>query len=277
MLSCMRPLPTQPAQICTSLFHHRSLILTLVKRDVLGRYRGSILGLLWSLLHPLVMLGLYWFVFGVVFKSRWSSDGASQEPHFALALFAGLLIFNIFAECVNRAPSLITSNVNYVKKVIFPLEILPCVALLSALFHAAVSLVILCFAHLVINQAIPWTVLLAPILIVPLCLFSLGLGWLLSSLGVYLRDIGQLTGVFTTILLFLSAIFFPLSSLPPSYASILSLNPLVYIIEASRSLLVTGVIPSLGSWVVVTVCGFIVAQIGFVWFQKSRKGFADVL
>jgi lipopolysaccharide transport system permease protein len=259
------------------LIHHRNLILTLVKRDVLGRYRGSLLGLLWSFLNPLVMLGLYWFVFGVIFKSRWSVDGAAKEPHFALALFAGLLVFNIFAECVNRAPTLITSNPNYVKKVIFPLEILPWVALLSALFHAIICVSILCLAHLVVNQSIPWTVLLAPILLIPLGFLSLGLGWLLSSLGVYLRDIGQLTGVFVTMTLFLSAIFFPLSALPASYASILSLNPLVYIIEASRSLLVTGIIPSLGSWVAVTVLGFIVAQLGFAWFQKSRKGFADVL
>lgn len=266
-----------PAAMMRSLLSHRSLIKTLAWRDIVGRYRGSWLGIGWSLLHPLAMLALYSFVFGTVFKSRWSQVGNETEPHFALALFAGLLIFNLFGECLNRAPNLIVGNANYVKKIVFPLEIMPWVVLLSSMFNVLISLIVLCVGHLVVGDSIPWTIVLLPLMMIPLSLFILGSAWFVSALGVYVRDIGQLTGVVVTMLLFLSAVFFPLSALPPKYSSIMELNPLVPIIEGSRSILVFGVIPKLLPLVKTTLLGIFVAYLGFVWFQKSRKGFADVL
>jgi lipopolysaccharide transport system permease protein len=224
------------------------------------------------------MLAIYSFVFGVIFKSRWSAPSSgAEEPNFATALFAGLLVFNIFAECVNRAPTLITANVNYVKKVIFPLEILSWVALFSALFHAAVSLFVLLLALLYLNGAIPVSVIALPLVVLPLALFALGFSWFISSLAVYLRDIGQITGVFTTVLLFLSAVFFPVSALPSQYSWLVNLNPLVWIVEASRVVLITGGVPALGQLTICTILGAAVAYLGFVWFQRSRRGFADVL
>jgi lipopolysaccharide transport system permease protein len=188
----------------------------MVKRDVAGRYRGSILGLFWSLFNPILMLVIYTFVFSVVFKARWSVDSDSKTE-FALMLFAGLMIFNLFAECVNRAPTLVIGNVNYVKKVVFPLEILPWVSLGSALFHFLVSLCVWLVACVVLFGELQVTALLLPVVLFPLLMFILGVAWFIAALGVYLRDVGQIVGVLTSVLMFLSPIFYPLSALPVEY------------------------------------------------------------
>ena len=182
------------------------------------------MGLTWSFFNPLIMLTVYTFVFSVVFKARWSVAG-EDKINFAIILFVGLIAYNLFAECINRAPGLILSNSNYVKKVVFPLEVLPSVALGSALFHAAVSLTVLLAAQLIINQRLPWTVVIFPVILLPLLLATMGFAWVLSALGVYVRDIGQVTTIFTTILMFLSPLFYPVSALPKAYEFLLQLNP----------------------------------------------------
>ena len=273
----MQKFSVSPKEMVASFWRHRSLITALVKREVIGRYRGSVMGIAWSFFTPLLMLIVYTFVFTIVFQARWGLDINESKSDFAIILFVGLIVHGLFAECINRAPGLILSNVNYVKKVIFPIEILSIVAFGSALFHTAISLIIMLLAQLIINHHMPPTVLLFPLVLLPLALATLGFAWFLAALGVYVRDIGQITGIFTTVLLFISAIFFPISALPPPYQSWLKLNPLVFIIEQSRKTLIFGQLPDFGQWGIMVTAGAIIAWAGFAWFQKMRKGFADVL
>lgn len=272
----MRHFPATPVEMFASLWRNRGLIQTSTKREVLGRYRGSALGLLWSFFNPLFMLVVYTFVFSVVFKARWNTGGNSKTE-FALVLFSGLIVFNLFAECVNRAPGVILINANYVKKVVFPLEILPVVTLLSALFHGLISLSVWLLAYLVFFGLPHATVLYLPLVILPLFLLIMGLSWALSSLGVYLRDVSQFIGVITTVLMFLSPIFYPATALPEDYRHLLYLNPLTPIIEQTRDVLFWGKVPDFFMLAIYWIATLGIAWLGFLWFQKTRKGFADVL
>ena len=265
-----------PREMMASFWRNRYLIKTSIQREVVGRYRGSFMGILWSFFNPLFMLSVYTFVFSVVFKARWHT-GSDSKTEFALILFSGLMVFNLFAECVNRAPGLILSHVNYVKKVIFPLEILPWVSLGGALFHALVSFLVWLIAYMIIFGAPHATILLLPVVVGPLLLFTVGLSWGLAALGVYLRDISQFIGIITTALLFLSPIFYSASSLPEKYQIILQLNPLTLVIEQSRDVLFFGIIPDVKMLLVYYFFSVCAAWLGFAWFQKTRKGFADVL
>jgi lipopolysaccharide transport system permease protein len=272
----MQNFSISPQEMVISFWRNRNLIKALIEREVVGRYRGSFMGILWSFFNPVFMLTVYTFVFSVVFKARWSA-GSESKTEFALILFAGLIVFNLFAECVNRAPSLILSNVNYVKKVVFPLEILPWVSLGSALFHALISLSVWVIAYLILFGIPHVTVLLLPIAILPLLFLIIGLTWWLASLGVYLRDVSQFIGLITTVLMFLSPIFYPASALPEDYRHLLLLNPLTLAIEQARDILFWGKTPdifALSTYFLVTA---LIAWLGFAWFQKTRKGFADVL
>jgi lipopolysaccharide transport system permease protein len=270
------PSPT-PAAMFASLWRNRQLIWQMTRREVVGRYRGSVLGLAWSFFNPVLMLIVYTFVFSVVFKARWNVSGDESKTDFAIILFTGMIVFNLFAEIVNRAPGLIIYNVNYVKKVVFPLEILSWVALGSVLFHSLVSLFVLLLTQFILNQSLPWTIVFFPLVLLPLVLASLGAAWFLAAIGVFVRDVGQITGVMTTILMFLSAVFYPLSALPERYQNLLKLNPLVLIITESRNVLIYGSLPN-WSWLgLALLMGLAIAFAGFWWFQKTRKGFADVL
>lgn len=272
----MRNFSISPQEMFASLWRNRSLVIALTKREVVGRYRGSFLGLFWSFFNPLFMLAVYTFVFSVVFKARWGA-GTGSQTEFALVLFIGLIVFNLFAECFNRSPSLILSNVNYVKKVVFPLEILPFVALGSALFHALISLFVWILAYTVLFGMPHATVFYFPLIVIPLAFFILGVSWALSALGVYLRDLSQVIGILSTVLMFLSPIFYPVTAISESYRIFLYVNPLMPAIEQARAVMFLGTTPDwllLGGYWVAMIC---VAWIGFVWFQKTRKGFADVL
>lgn len=273
----MRRFPATPIEMVASLWRNRQLILQMSKREAIGRYRGSMMGLAWSFFNPLLMLVIYTFVFSVVFKARWGVGADESKTDFAIILFVGLIVHGLFAECVNRAPSLIVSNVNYVKKVVFPLEILPWVAFFSALFHTGISVVVLLLAQLVFNQHIPLTAIFFPLVLAPLILGIMGLSWFLAALGVYLRDVSQIIGIFTTVMLFISAVFFPITSLPERYQFWLHFNPLAVLIEQSRNVLIFGKLPSLLGWSTTMALGLVAAFAGFAWFQKTRRGFADVL
>lgn len=272
----MRDFSASPAEMVASLWRNRGLIHTSARREVLGRYRGSALGLLWSFFNPLFMLTVYTFVFSEVFKARWS-HGSDSKTEFALVLFAGLIVFNLFAECINRAPNLVLSNPNYVKKVVFPLEILPFVGLLAALYHALISLCVWLAAYVILFGVPHATILLLLLVIPPFALFIMGLSWALASLGVFLRDVSQFIGVVVTTLMFLSPIFYPASALPESYRQILYVNPLTPVIEMTRDVLFWGKLPDLTMLSVYWGATSIIAWLGFAWFQKTRKGFADVL
>jgi lipopolysaccharide transport system permease protein len=269
-------LSISPVALVYSLFTNRSLIFSLIKREVVGRYRGSVMGLAWSFFNPVLMLAVYTFVFSVVFKARWAG-GSESKTEFALVLFAGLIIYNLFAECVNRAPGLIVSNVNYVKKVIFPLEILPIVAFGSAVFHFLISVIVWLAFYLLFFGVPPATIILLPIILLPLVLLTLGISWLLASLGVYLRDVSQIIGVVTTVLMFLSPIFFPISALPEQYRPFMQLSPLTFVVEQSRAVMIWGELVNWQTWLIQVVLSINIAWLGFALFQKTRKGFADVL
>ncbi|PXW87649.1 lipopolysaccharide transport system permease protein [Nitrosomonas sp. Nm84] len=251
----------------------------MIKREVIGRYRGSFLGLLWSFINPILMLAVYTFVFSVVFKVRLDQGTGIYDDKFAFALllFAGLILFNLFSECVSRAPGLILANVNYVKKIIFPLEILPWVALGSALFHAGISFLVLLIFLLIIDHPIHWTLIYLPIIVFPFLLLIMGLSWLLASIGVFVRDVGQFIGLILTVLLFMSPIFYPASALPESVRDYLFLNPLTFIIEQTRGVILHGQSPDWLGLIVYYLIALSVAWTGLMWFEKTRKGFADVL
>lgn len=272
----MRQFSATPVELFASLWRNRELIKASAVREVVGRYRGSVMGILWSFFNPLFMLAVYTFVFSEVFKARWNA-ASDSKTEFALVLFAGLIVFNLFAECITRAPSIILSNVNYVKKVVFPLEILPAVALASALFHGLISLGVWLVAYALFFGVPHATVLYLPLVILPFLFFIMGLSWALASLGVFLRDVSQFIGILITVLMFMSPIFYPATALPEAYRQLLYLNPLTPVIEQARAVLFWGESPDFVMLAVYWGVGAAVAWLGFAWFQKTRKGFADVL
>jgi lipopolysaccharide transport system permease protein len=264
-------------RLASSVVGNRRLIWQLAKREIVGRYRGSMVGLAWSFFNPLMMLVIYTFVFSVVFKARWGIGGEETKADFAIILFVGLIIHGMFAECVNRSPALILSNVSYVKKVVFPLEILPWVAVLSALFHTGVSTLVLLIVQLAINHHLPWTAILFPLVMFPLVLSTVGFSYALAAAGVYIRDIGQLTVMFTTVLFFVSPVVYPVAGLPEEFQGWMRLSPLTTVIEEGRKTLIYGQTPDPVAWLVAVATGLVLAWLGFALFQKMRRGFADVL
>lgn len=272
----MNRFSAHPKVLLAGLWAHRELVRNLVWRDIAGRYRGSFGGIIWSFLTPLLMLSVYTFVFAGVFKARWSSATESTAD-FALALFAGLCVFNVFAECFSRAPTLIVNNANYVKRVVFPLEVLPLVSLGSALFNLVVSLAAWLIGYLFFKGLPPVTALAFPLALLPLILLTLGVSWFAAALGVYVRDLSHITGIVTSVLLFMTPIFYPIAALPERFRAILGWNPLALIVEQSRGLLLWGSPPSVGAYCALTAFGAASAWFGFWWFQRTRRGFADVI
>lgn len=258
-----------------SLCRNRELIIQMTKREVMGRYKGSVMGLAWSFFNPVFMLVVYTFVFSMIFKSRWGGD--ESRTLFAVVLFVGMIVLGLFSEVLNRAPSLILSNVNYVKKVVFPIEILPVVAMGAALFHSLISLTVLLVAFILFNGYMHWTVIFIPFVLLPLVIVTLGLAWILAALGVFLRDVGQTIGFITTMLMFLSPVFYPVTAVPEQFRPFIMANPLTFIIEQAREVLIWGHLPNWIGLGVYTVAATVVAWAGYALFQKTRKGFADVL
>ena len=265
-----------PVGAVRSLWANRQLIARMGQREIIGRYKGSAMGLAWSFITPLFMLAIYTFVFSVVFQARWGTSEESKTQ-FAVVLFAGLIVHTLFSDVINRAPQLVLGNVNYVKKVVFPLEILPVVQLLSATFHALVSVVVLIAAQLVFQGSLPITALLLPVVLLPFLLLTLGLAWCLASLGVFVRDVGQTISLITSVMLFMSPVFFPVQSQPPALQPWMHLNPLTFVIEQVREVVVWGRLPDWRGLAVYSLASIATAWLGFAWFQKTRKGFADVL
>ena len=214
--------PTSLVALGRSLWHNHQLIVQMTKREVSGRYKGSAMGLAWSFFNPVFMLAVYTFVFSEIFKGRWGGIGGDDsKTQFAVVLFVGMIVLNLFSEVFNRAPGLILANVNYVKKVVFPLEILPVITMLVALFHGLISLGVLLTAFAVFNGYLHWTAIFIPLILLPLIIITLGLAWILASLGVFLRDVGQLVGIISTVLMFLAPVFYPLNRCRKDFARLL--------------------------------------------------------
>lgn len=269
--------PTSLVALGTSLWRNRQLIMQMTKREVVGRYQGSALGLIWTFLNPVFMLAVYTFVFSVVFKARWGVGSEESKTQFAVVLFVGMIVHGLFAEVLNRAPSLILSNVNYVKKVVFPLEILPVVSMGAALFHSLISVGVLLIAFVLFNGNLHWTAVLITLVMLPLVILTLGLAWMLASLGVFLRDVGQTIGIITTVMLFLAPVFYPVTALPEEMRPWIMANPLTFIIEQAREVLIWGRVPNWTGLGIYTAVAVVMTWAGYAWFQKTRKGFADVL
>jgi lipopolysaccharide transport system permease protein len=269
--------PVSPLSLVRGLWRERSLLFQMTQREVVGRYRGSVMGLAWSFFTPLLMLAVYTYVFSEVFNARWDQVEQQSRADFAMILFSGLIVFSLFSETVSKAPGLILAHASYVKKVIFPLEILPASALLGALFHALVSLLALFLVMLLLGRGVSWTALCLPLVYLPLLAYSLGLAWFLASLGVYLRDVGQAIGVIVALLMFTTPIFYPLSALPEAARFWVSLSPLAFLIEESRKVLLFGFWPDWAGLSAHAILGALCAWLGYAWFQKTRSGFADVL
>ena len=257
------------------MWRHRGLLAELVKREFSGRYRGSFGGIAWSFGQPLFLLAVYTFAFGVILKARWGGSGGTAD--YALMLFAGLIVYNTFAECLMRAPTLVAANPNFVKKVVFPLELMPWVMVLAALAHAAIAVVVWLAAYVALFGAPRASALFVPALFVCLAPVLLGIGWLLAALGVMVRDIAQLTALAAHALLFLTPIFYTIDAAPAPLRPLLLANPLTFIVEGLRHVLFDGTLPSLGA-----VAAYFIAACAFAWlclllFRRMRPAFADLV
>ena len=280
-LPALNPHATHPNSLLAvvrSMSRNRQLIVQMTRREIVGRYKGSVFGLTWSFFNPVFMLAIYTFVFSEIFKSRWTGAGAEEsKTQFAVVLFVGMIVLGLFNEVLNRASGLIVNNANYVKKVVFPIELLPVIAVATTLFHSLISLGVLLVAFLAFNGYLNWTLVFVPLVLLPLVILSTGLAWILASLGVFLRDVGQTISIFTTVLMFLSPVFYPVTAVPDRFRPFILANPLTFIIEQAREVLIWGHLPDFAGLAVYTIVAFGVAWIGFAWFQFTRKGFADVL
>jgi len=257
----------------TDLLQHRVLLIQLVKRDVLTRYRGAIFGVFWMFLSPLLMIAIFAFVFGQIFQSRWP-----QQPDglpFWLMLFSGLIVFNVFAESVSRAPGSVRGFPNYVKKIIFPVAILPLVPVGAGFAHAAFNLLILVIALAWVGH-LSISLVLFPFLLLPVLLLAVGLSWFVAAWGVFIKDMSQIVPLFTQMLLFLSPVFYPVSAVPDFLRPVYQLNPLGTVIEAVRASMLGLPVPW-SAWFGALALGLLIGGLGYRFFQHSRDEFADAL
>ncbi|MDD5181288.1 MAG: ABC transporter permease [Gallionellaceae bacterium] len=258
-----------------TLWRHRSLVLELTKREFSGRYRGSFGGILWSFVQPLFLLVVYTIAFGIILKARWGFSGSTAD--YALMLFAGLIIFNAFSECLSKSTALVTSNPNFVKKVVFPLELLPVITVATALIHAMIGIVVWFLGYVLLFGTPKTTSILFPVILLCFVPVLLGLGWLLSALGVIVRDIGQLTGMLAHTLLFLTPIFYSIEAAPPLLQNLLMLNPLTFIVEQFRLVLFYGQMPAMKGLAIYFVLASLFAWVSLVLFRRLRPTFADMV
>lgn len=257
------------------MWARRDVFWELTKRDVEGRYSGSFFGLLWSFFNPLLMLGVYTLAFRELLGMRWPNQESGAD--FSLMIFCGMLVHSLMADCLARAPGVIISQSNLVKRVIFPLSILPCVMVTSALFNALLSVVVLLIFALISQGSIHFTVLYLPIVFAPYILLLCGVSWFMASLGVFVRDISQIAGVLSSVLMFLSPVFYPATNLHEPYRDWIAFNPLTLIIEQTRQLVLFGHPPDWHALGIYTLAALAVMFFGYFWFQRTRDGFADVL
>ena len=256
----------------------RDLLNQLVRRNIEVRYKGSMMGLVWMVVTPLVMLAVYTFVFGVVFKARWATAGfGDSKAAFALIMFCGMAVFNIFSESVSGSVGIVAGNPNYVKKVVFPLELLPVSSVLSACFFGLIWIGILLLGIVLFFHKFCLAAVCLPLILMPLILFSCGFAWFVASLGVFIRDLAHLIGIILQVLYFMTPIFYSVEMVPESVRGILLLNPLTPIVQSARQVLIYNQLPDWHGLGIVTLLSMVVFQMGYFWFMKTKRGFADVL
>jgi lipopolysaccharide transport system permease protein len=265
-----------PQRLFSSLTDNWDLVLQLSRREVMARYRGSVVGVAWSFVTPMLMLAIYSFVFTIVFQARWDT-ALDNRFEFALVLFAGLIVFYVFSACIARAPTLLLENPSYIKRVVFPLECLPWIIMLSALFNAGISLTILVAAFIIAVGPPPLTLFWLPAVLLPFALFTLGLVWFLSATGLFIRDARQFVGIILPMLMFASPLFYPLSALPEEVRGYMQLNPLAVAMEQVRDVVLFGNQHDLAWLLLSLLLSFSVAWGGLAWFLMTKRGFADVV
>ena len=278
-MSCALAALANPFLIPRCIWKNRTVIFHWTRRLLALRYAGSLLGPLWTLATPLLMLAIYTFVFGIVFRARWQMLDPQLETtgSYAVILFCGMAVFNIFSETVQTSCRCIIDNANLVKKVIFPLEILPLCQLLAAALTGQLWFALVLGAAILAGLPLHPALFAFPLALLPLLALSAGLGWFVAATTVYLRDIPHLTGMGLQALFFMTPIFYPEALVPQSLHFIFLINPLAWLCQQARSLLLFGQIPPPGDLALAWLTCFGICQAGFVWFVKVRKGFADVL
>ncbi len=266
-----------PLALVLNLWQHRELIVQFAVREVQGRYRGSFLGLIWSFVSPLFMLATYTLVFGVVFRSPWRGSTPENLKEVALIIFAGLIAFNLFSECIGRAAGLIVAVPNYVKKVVFPLEVLAVSVLGSAVFHSLVSVAVLIAGMLLSLGRLPVTLALLPLAAMPLLFLTLGLTWFLCGLGVFVRDLQHLVALALQILFFSTPVFYSLEIVPEPLRTVVKFNPLTPVVENFRRVTLWETMPEWRELAVWWLASSAVLLMGYAWFMKTKRAFADVI
>lgn len=260
-----------------ALWIRRSLLWQFVQRNVELRHKGSHLGLVWSVLNPLLMLALYVFVFGYILKGKFGSIPNETSVDYALGVFLGLAIFHFLAEVLSTAPTIIVSSPNLVKKVVFPLEVLPAAGVGASLVHLLISLLLVLAGILILGPGIGANAVWAPLIFLPLIPLALGIGWLVSAVGVFFRDVGQIVGVLILGIMFSSGIFYPASSIPPAAWSVLRFNPVLLTVELSRNSLLWNHPINLTHLAYVAGVSLALCVFGYTVFRRTAPAFADVL
>src|SRR5262245_23949757 len=279
-----------PLRAASNLWIHRNLMLQMASREVAGRYRSSLLGMFWAIITPLLLLLIYTFVFSVVLKARWGQNTTEPAGDFAITMFCGMIVFNLFAESVNRAPTLIVSNPNLVKKVVFPLEVLVPSTVLAAGFTLAVGVGVWLIGWLLVTHSMPSaSILWLPVVLLPVVFLTLGVSWILSSLGVFARDMGHIVALVTQMLFFTTPVFFRPDVLKKPFRTVINLNPLTHVVEDARRVMMGDYYwrvldqpggpthPTWETWGVNVLASGLVALLGYAFFVKSKRAFSDVI
>lgn len=259
------------------IHQNRNLLKQFIVRNIVSRYRGSFLGLVWSFVQPLMMLCVYTFVFSVVFKARWGTGYSETRGSFAIIMFCGMALYSILSESIILNSAVVAGNPNFVKKVIFPLEILPLSQTVSSFILGMVWFVLLFLGVIFVFGKLSFTMLLLPLILIPLFCFTLGVSFFVASLGVYVRDTSYVVQVILQILFFLTPIFYPIQAVPQWFRWPLLLNPLTILIENARKVFLYGELPDWSFLGISFAVSVVVLQLGFFWFNKTKKGFADVI
>lgn len=265
---------TEPFSV---MIHNRDLLGQTLKREISQKYRGSYLGILWNFVQPMIMMLVYSFVFGVVFKAKWDMQASNSDTEFAVILFVGISVYSVFTEAIMIAPTLITANANYVKKVIYPLEILSMVGIGSSLVQLAFNVALILLSRIIVIKTMDFFVLLFPLVLLPLLMLTLGLSWLLSAIGVFLKDMRQIASIITLVFGYATPVFFPITAVPEKLRWVMEINPMTAIVNNARNVLVFGRDPDWGALFAVYVVSYIVMMAGFRFFKKVKPGFADAM
>lgn len=283
-LNCHTSLMVCPSEMLRRLFPffhdlwmHRELLWQFTVRSVEIRHRGSHLGLVWSILNPLLMLALYVFVFGEIFNGKFGILAYETKWDYAMGVFLGLILFHTVAEVMGIAPTTIISNPNFVKKVVFPLEIIPASSVAASVFHMLISLVLLLLSMLVLGSKFSFSMLWLPVIFLPIVLMCLGLGWFLGSIGVFFRDVNQVVPFLSMALMFGSAVFYPVHAIPAGAWTVMKFNPLLVAIDLARKVTLWHLPINPAQLVYLFVVGILACTVGHWFFRRMKAAFADVL